>query len=715
MYHKKLALLMLITVIGWIILPVKALQATTLDLSIAMQATVQLIVMDGDEQPIASGSGSLITPDGLVLTNYHVVADNPLDDRVLVRVPKNLKRGSYTEYWGQVIERDPEGDLAVVAIYADNKGKTLKGTAEFPVIPLGDSDGLTVGEEIYALGYPDISFGQLLVTKGMVSGFYEESGIKWIASDVEISHGNSGGLVVNGAGELVAVPTAVHSSFDTAAALAYLRPINDATTLLQAARQLRAQTKQDGRADLSKTIGDEAGVLFAEDFTSNKAGWNLVSIDDRYATVEYRIAQGHLHTIAEFKQARRAGLSVPDLKVADFRLSVDVEFEKARGEYGMVTIDFRQNAKGDFYSLGLSNLGTYAVNLFSDNKWHPLQPWTASSAIDLTPGGNNHIELLVVGNLFTLFVNQEELVTVEDIDNVLPAAGALAFGFEGPAQAEFTVNLDNLTISTPQAQHGTSDASEADARAGAMDAPADTQWIRNQEGTVSFLAPADWTQLPLAQPDPNSTLLVVSAPDESAAMFVALMNDEVSQLFDLEGLLRLMDQQMAMNAPFTCRTKKSFDYADDRFDGIYRVQSNCNNGRAQMVTLAVKSTDGTNMLVALGGFFADKNWMPTVEQVLSSLTVNNDGNAHRPTQFDAAQEPSALVIATELDVHQGPRTSYRVIETVQIGDVLRVLAQYKACAWLQVETPSGEQGWVLGDLKSVVLATSCEQIPEAER
>lgn len=98
-------------------------------------------------------------------------------------------------------------DLSVIgtsrfkSIRTDRQGKTLQGKVHFPMIPVGDSGNLQVGEEIYALGYPDISFGQLLVTKGMVSGFYAESGVNWIASDVKISHGNSGGLIINDAGD----------------------------------------------------------------------------------------------------------------------------------------------------------------------------------------------------------------------------------------------------------------------------------------------------------------------------------------------------------------------------------------------------------------------------------------------------------------------------------------------------------------------------------
>ena len=141
------------------------------------------------------GSGVIVTPDGYVLTNNHVVEDAR---DLTVTLPD--KR----EFKGNVVGTDPKTDLAVVKI----DGKDL------PYVPWGDSSKLRVGEYVLAVGNP---FGlNSTVTLGIVSALgrgrmgitqYED----FIQTDAAINPGNSGGALVNTKGELVGINTAIFS------------------------------------------------------------------------------------------------------------------------------------------------------------------------------------------------------------------------------------------------------------------------------------------------------------------------------------------------------------------------------------------------------------------------------------------------------------------------------------------------------------------------
>lgn len=145
------------------------------------------------------GSGIIVSPDGYILTNYHVIKDA---DELNVIIDKK-------EYVARVVGSDPETDIAVVDIDAQN----------LPAIRLGDSDKLEVGELVLAIGSPfDISL-QHTVTSGIISAkgrsnlslggnlTYQD----FIQTDAAINPGNSGGALVNIRGELIGINTAIYA------------------------------------------------------------------------------------------------------------------------------------------------------------------------------------------------------------------------------------------------------------------------------------------------------------------------------------------------------------------------------------------------------------------------------------------------------------------------------------------------------------------------
>ncbi len=138
-----------------------------------------------------SGSGSIVSPDGLVLTNEHVVRRSRTG-RVAVITADG------TQYTGQVIATDRRNDLALIR---------LNATGPFPFIPLAPESGISVGQQVYAIGSPFGLSGTL--TTGILSRIADNGDLQ---TDAAINPGNSGGPLLNSQGQLIGVNKAILSS-----------------------------------------------------------------------------------------------------------------------------------------------------------------------------------------------------------------------------------------------------------------------------------------------------------------------------------------------------------------------------------------------------------------------------------------------------------------------------------------------------------------------
>jgi S1-C subfamily serine protease len=169
-----------------------------------------------DEDPIRGvASGVIISRDGYVLTNNHVVDEA---DRIVITLPDKRR------FEGQVIGTDPEDDLAIVKI----SGQSL------PTAPLGDSAKVRKGEWVIAIGNP-LGF-ESTVTVGVVSAerrdpfTVEGKTLRHvIQTDAAINQGNSGGALVNLSGELIGINTAIVSTSSAGGSIGigFAIPIND--------------------------------------------------------------------------------------------------------------------------------------------------------------------------------------------------------------------------------------------------------------------------------------------------------------------------------------------------------------------------------------------------------------------------------------------------------------------------------------------------------
>lgn len=177
----------------------------------AAKEAIVTIVMANDDKPIALGTGFLVRPDGVIVTNYHVIAAGN------VAVVK-FADGTVSPVDG-VLAADKVRDLAIIKIH----GRT------FRTLTLGNSDQIQVGEEVVAIGNP---LGlELSVSNGILSGVRrdEKEGGKLLQVTAPISHGSSGGPLFNMFGEVIGINAMFLEGGEN---LNFAIPVNDAKNLL---------------------------------------------------------------------------------------------------------------------------------------------------------------------------------------------------------------------------------------------------------------------------------------------------------------------------------------------------------------------------------------------------------------------------------------------------------------------------------------------------
>ena len=218
------------------------------------------------------GSGFIISEDGYVLTNNHVVADA---DEIIVRLPDR------SELEAKLVGADPRSDVAVLKV----EGKGL------PTVKIGRSDELKAGEWVLAIGSP---FGfDHTVTAGIVSAtgrsLPNESYVPFIQTDVAINPGNSGGPLFNLDGEVIGINSQIFTRSGGFMGLSFAIPIDVA---MDVANQLRTDGKvsrgwlgvviQEVNKDLAESFGLErpAGALVAQVMDGGPAARSGLRVGD---------------------------------------------------------------------------------------------------------------------------------------------------------------------------------------------------------------------------------------------------------------------------------------------------------------------------------------------------------------------------------------------------------------------------------------------------
>ena len=215
-----------------------------------LPAVVQIVALKegflGNLSSIWTGSGTIVDPRGIILTNCHVAnpramgMPSPPADKLAIAITERSDEAPVLTYIAEIVVQEPRLDLAILQISARMDGKSVS-RLKLPTIPLGDSDEIELGDILSILGYPGIGGETVTFTSGSVSGFSHQKdvtpGRAWIKTDATIAGGNSGGTAVDGNGHLIGVPT--QAAAGTGVSPVDARPVVD--------------TNRDGRVDQRDT------------------------------------------------------------------------------------------------------------------------------------------------------------------------------------------------------------------------------------------------------------------------------------------------------------------------------------------------------------------------------------------------------------------------------------------------------------------------------
>ena len=233
-----------------------------------------------DLQPLGLGSGVIITSDGYIVTNNHVIDGA---EKLEVTLNDNSK------YNAKVIGTDPSTDLALLKVEAKN----------LQAITFGDSDALKVGEWVLAVGNP---FGfTSTVTAGIVSakarsvnvGSNRNSGKvdieSFIQTDVAVNSGNSGGALVNTNGQLVGINSMIYSQTGSYAGISFAIPVSIVSKVVNDIKQFGSVQ----RAVLGISYLElDADLAKEHNITATKEGIYVAEVSDRSSAIEAGLKVG---------------------------------------------------------------------------------------------------------------------------------------------------------------------------------------------------------------------------------------------------------------------------------------------------------------------------------------------------------------------------------------------------------------------------------------
>jgi serine protease Do len=322
-------------------------------------------------QEVGQGSGFLISSDGIILTNSHVI-----DGADSLKV--QLLDGR--EFTAKVIGADKKSDVAVIKIEGEN----------FPSISLGDSDKLEVGEWVLALGNP---FGlSHTLTAGIVSA-KGRSGVgivdyeEFIQTDAAINPGNSGGPLVNLDGDVIGINTAIYSRSGGYMGIGFAIPVNMVAKIKNqlvakgsVTRGFLGVLPQDVTPELAKSFGVASGVLIAQVTVDSPAAKGGVKVGDIVVKFDGKT----IKDVGPFRNVIAMKLPGDSIKMGVIR----------NGEEKMLSItlterpDEQKVAQVNTFGLKVSNISD-DNNRLSTNEGvvvHTVEPNSSAAYAGIKPG-----------------------------------------------------------------------------------------------------------------------------------------------------------------------------------------------------------------------------------------------------------------------------------------------------------------------------------------
>lgn len=349
----------------------------------------------------ASGSGVILSKDGYIVTNNHVIEGSSQ-----VSVVLNDKR----QFPAKIVGTDPTTDLALLKVEAD----------DLPTIPIGNSDDLKVGQWVLAVGNPFNLTST--VTAGIVSAKARNINIlsgdmkieSFIQTDAAVNPGNSGGALVNTKGELVGINAAIASQTGSYTGYAFAIP----TTIMS---KIVADLKEFGkvqRALLGVQIQDiDADFAKAKNLQTMEGAY-VAAVGENSAAKEAGIAVGDIITHVNGKKVK----SVAELqeKISRFRPGDQVELILDRNHTAIKAIVTLRNIQGNtqiIQSYDASQLGA-TLEPLSEQKKHELNVGHGLEVTSVTRGGRFHQAGVPKGYII-LRINNQKVNSTADVEQIV--------------------------------------------------------------------------------------------------------------------------------------------------------------------------------------------------------------------------------------------------------------------------------------------------------
>ena len=354
---------------------------------------------------LSAGSGFFISPDGEILTNNHVI-------KGAEKIEIELKDG--TRHAVKVIGRDPDTDIALLKV--ENPDRT------YPVLPLGDSDTMEVGNWVMAVGNPLMM--QETVTVGVVSAKGRQLGLSaqtssfenFIQTDAAINFGNSGGPLVNVHGEAIGINTAINAQAQN---IGFAIPINMAKRILP---QLRTKGRVI-RGYLGASVSDVTPQYESAFDLPNRKGAFVQSVQPGEAAAKAGLEHGDVI------------LKVNGNQVEDAHDLIEMISSEAPGS--KVTLDVVRDGKQERLTATLGERPSGEQTARRSQQTGGASTKIGLTVTDLTPQVRQ--ELGVTGQL--------QGVVITDVNPVSPAAEA------GLAPGDVITELNGTDVTRVEELH----------------------------------------------------------------------------------------------------------------------------------------------------------------------------------------------------------------------------------------------------------------------
>ncbi|MCW2273905.1 Do family serine endopeptidase [Rhodoblastus acidophilus] len=325
------------------------------------------------------GSGVIVDASGLVVTNHHVI-----EGMTSVKVALADRR----EFAAEIVLRDPRSDLAILRIKSDEKN--------FPVLEMGDSDAIEVGDLALAIGDP-FGVGQT-VTQGIVSALARtQVGISdygfFIQTDAAINPGNSGGALVDLNGRLVGVNSAIFSQTGSSVGIGFAIPVNMVKSVVAAAKnggkEVRRPWLGASLQNLTRDLAESLGL-------DRPSGALVTEVDPHSPAAQGGLKQGDVIVAVDGQEAVDAG-------GVGYRLGA-----KAIG--GTASLSVRRDGKSLLVPLALAPAPERPAR--DEIRIKGESPFAGATVVNISPATSEEFSI----------ANAKEGVAVVNVEDNTPAA-----------------------------------------------------------------------------------------------------------------------------------------------------------------------------------------------------------------------------------------------------------------------------------------------------